>query len=75
MSLPLLTFQAPERMTPPERRTEIIVLLSRGLVRFVADLPKRSQRPSPTTDKSLETSLNQLDAGAHQSVYAGDENT
>lgn len=75
MSLPLYSFREPALMTPLERRSEIISLLSMGLSRFVADLPERSQLTVPPANKTAETSHNQLDAAAHQSVYAGDENT
>lgn len=64
MSLPHFSFREPPLMTPVERRSEIISLLSMGLSRFVADLPSGSQQDPDTSVESSETSLNQLDAGA-----------
>jgi hypothetical protein len=68
-------FRDPSALTVRERRAEIVEILSRGVGRYLSDLPALPKSDLGTCVESAESSLNQLDAGAHQSVYAGDENT
>lgn len=68
-------FRDPSGLTVRERRAEIVAILSRGVGRYLSDLPAASSSDQDPDAESLETSLNQLDAGGHQSVYAGDEYT
>ena len=67
-------FQDPSALTAQVRRAEIVEILSRGVQRYLVDLPAFLSSAPGTSVESAETSLNQLDAGVHQSVYAADEN-
>jgi hypothetical protein len=75
MRVSLPGFRAPAALSPGERRAEIVEILSRGVGRYLSDLPALPKSGPGTGQQSAESSLNQLDAGAHQSVYAVDENT
>jgi hypothetical protein len=74
MRVSLPGFREPSTLSPEERRAEIVGILSRGVGRYLSDLPALPKSGPGTDEQSAETSRNQLDAGAHQSVYAADEN-
>lgn len=67
-------FRDPSALTVQERRAEIVEILSRGVGRYLSDLPALPKSASGTSVESAETSLNQLDALGTESVYAADEN-
>lgn len=74
---PFFDVRDPLAMSQQERFAEIVVLLARGLGRFVDDQPRCSQ---PTTGiskadkRSAKVLLNQLDVSEIESVGVSDEN-
>ncbi len=67
---PLFDFRDPGVMTPPERFSEITAILSRGLGRYVDDLPACSNHVSEADEESAKVALIQLDKDAPESVHA-----
>lgn len=67
------TFRDPGVLTVRERHAEIVDILSRGLGRYVAELPASRANDPDSIEEVAEASENQLDARAQQSVHAPDE--
>ena len=67
---PFVDFRDPGVMTPQERFAEIATILSRGLGRYVDDLPACSHRMSKVGEESAKVALIQLDKDAPESVHA-----
>ena len=74
MSLPPSFFRDPSTLTVRERRAEIVGILSRGVGRYLSDLPALPKSDLGTSVEIAETSLIQLDVKEGESVYAADEN-
>ena len=67
---PLVDFRDPGVMTPQERFAEIATILSRGLGRYVDDLPACSNHVCAAGEESAKVALIQLDKDAPESVHA-----